>query len=163
MKKYAGIGSRETPDYILALMRLFAKQLAGLRYELHSGGARGADKAFEEACKEAKGAYRIWRPEHATPKSMELAEQFHPAWDRCSETAKKLHARNGLILLGSNLKEPVKFIICYTQDGLESGGTGQALRIARYLRIRAYNLHNPIATQQLRDRIATATLLEENR
>ena len=51
-KYYTGIGSRETPDSILSLFNDIVFQLAGLGYTLRSGGADGADTAFEEGCSE---------------------------------------------------------------------------------------------------------------
>lgn len=45
---YAGIGSRETPPDVLADMRLIGAKLALRRFTLRSGGADGADLAFEE-------------------------------------------------------------------------------------------------------------------
>ena len=50
-------------------------------------------------------------------------------------------ARNCHQVLGQDLKTPVDFIVCWTKDGGESGGTGQALRIARDLNIPVYNLY----------------------
>jgi cell division GTPase FtsZ len=53
---------------------------------------------------------------------------------------RKLHARNAMIVLGKNLDDPVDFIICWTPGGTGSGGTGQALRIARAYGIPVYDL-----------------------
>ena len=44
---YAGVGSRETPPEILAEMTKIAQELAAKKYSLQSGGAIGADMAFE--------------------------------------------------------------------------------------------------------------------
>ena len=46
-KTYAGIGSRRTPPEILRLMERMALILSGAGYTLNSGGAKGADSAFE--------------------------------------------------------------------------------------------------------------------
>lgn len=46
-KYYAGIGSRETPEDVLEYMELLAIRLGKLGYILRSGGAGGADTAFE--------------------------------------------------------------------------------------------------------------------
>ena len=69
------------------------------------------------------------------PKAFEIAAKFHPAWDKLSQGAQKLHARNCHQVLGKDLKTLSSFIICYTSKGNGSGGTGQALRIAK-----AYNV-----------------------
>lgn len=140
-KFYAGIGSRETPPMIGARMAERAKQQAEHGYTLRSGAAYGADRAFEFGAIAGKGGLEIWLPwlgynGHPstlipTPEAFELAAKFHPAWDACSPTAKKLHARNSHIILGADLKTPVEFVLYWTKDGGPSGGTGQGLRIAQ--------------------------------
>ena len=47
-KTYAGIGSRKTPNSILEEMTTLAKLLSNMGYTLNSGGAVGADTAFEQ-------------------------------------------------------------------------------------------------------------------
>jgi len=44
---YAGIGARATPPGMLDLMSRIANKLEGMGYILRSGGAAGADTAFE--------------------------------------------------------------------------------------------------------------------
>lgn len=135
-KYYAGIGSRETPKDICDLMTKLADNLAKLGWILRSGGAKGADLAFERGSKKKE----IFYANDATPESLVLAEKYHPNWPACSEYARKLHARNGLILLGKNLDSPVELVICWTKDGKASGGTGQAIRIATSYEIPVFNL-----------------------
>jgi len=47
---YAGIGSRSTPDNVLGIMEKLGIVLAKKGFILRSGGADGADKAFEKGC-----------------------------------------------------------------------------------------------------------------
>lgn len=47
IRYYAGIGSRETPPYVQKLMTEIAAVLEQRNFVLRSGGANGADKAFE--------------------------------------------------------------------------------------------------------------------
>ena len=137
-KYYAGIGARNTPDPILSKMENFAKALNDLGYHLRSGGAKGADSAFERAtpytCRE------IFTEKDATPESIQLTKYYHPNWKACNELMKRFHGRNLMIILGKNLRTPVDFVVCYTWNGKESGGTGQALRIAYGNKITIYNL-----------------------
>lgn len=150
-KFYAGIGSRKTPEDKLGEMREMGGFLLKQGYTLRSGGALGADKAFEEGVdKEYKRnpelrkevlekeifTARDWIPQWA----YEEAERFHPAWYRLTAYAKKLHARNSMILYGLDGKTPVDFIVCWTPEGKISGGTGQALRIASVRRIKIFNM-----------------------
>ena len=53
--KYAGIGSRRTPPELLDEMEVLGRQLAIADYVLRSGGAKGADSAFERCCDAVKG------------------------------------------------------------------------------------------------------------
>lgn len=136
-KVYAGIGSRETPPDVCTRMLGYAHYLRGLGWTLRSGGAEGADAAFARG---AGGKAEIFRPQDATDEALALAARFHPAWDRCSTYAKRLHARNGFQVLGRDLRSPSSFVICWTKDGKASGGTGQAIRIAMAHKIPVFNL-----------------------
>lgn len=78
-----------------------------------------------------------------------IARHFHPAWDRCSQGAQKLHTRNVPQVLGQTLSSPVKFVLCWTKDGGASGGTGQAIRIANALGIPVLNLQNRLVRQRV--------------
>lgn len=151
--KYAGIGSRQTPHIILDEMILIAKQLAQKGHILRSGGADGADTAFESGCDLVNGKKEIYLPWKGfngnnsdlysiKVQALLLAEKFHPRWDKLNQAAQKLMARNCYQVLGYNLDDPVDFIVCWTKDGKASGGTGQAIRIANYYKIPVYNLYN---------------------
>jgi hypothetical protein len=154
MKYYTGIGSRSTPMNILNLMTSIAIILETKEYCLRSGGADGADKAFEDGCINAfvktKEIYLPWANFNNNPSPLhhihtdayKLAEKYHPAWNRCSEGGKKLHARNVYQILGQDLNTPSEFVICWTSDGKATGGTGQAIRIANDYNIPVYNLYN---------------------
>ena len=155
-KIYAGIGSRETPDETLIFMTSLATQLDKMGFILRSGGASGADEAF------ARGGihseiylpwsgfrnntnYRFTSPsEDAFP----MAANLHPAWDKLSQGAQKLMARNCHQVLGYDLQTPCAFVVCWTKDGAETreqcssktGGTGQAIRLASDHNIPVFNL-----------------------
>lgn len=133
---YAGIGSRETPADVLSLMEKIAARLGAGGFTLRSGGAGGADSAFERgAAGFSMEIFLPWkgfngnRSPHfsPSPEAFALAEQYHPAWHRLSQGARKLMARNSHQVLGANLDSPVEFIVCWTGP---SGGTCQALRMA---------------------------------
>ena len=136
--RYAGIGSRTTPPHILQWMTDIAGSLCHRGYLLRSGHAKGADQAFERGHPHPL-TRSIFLAADATPEAYDLAAKFHPAWERCDQYAQALHARNGMILLGQYLNDPVDFIICWTPGGGVVGGTGQALRLAEAYRIPIYN------------------------
>lgn len=144
---YSGIGSRETPQEICNRMRLIADWLAKQGVRLRSGGAFGADLAFQSACLEANGKLVVYRPNGKLQDWwFEEARLVHPAWHKCSAQAKKLHARNTPIILGNiftpfGFPEKSKFVVCYTKDGQASGGTGQGIRLANKYNIPVFNLY----------------------
>ncbi len=141
MKSYAGIGSRETPLHILAIFEKIGAFLATHGYTLRSGHAEGADQAFERGCDAQSGKKEIYIPWSgfegsdsqfivSDPLAFEIAAAYHPRWESLSQGAQKLQARNSHQVLGWNLKDPCKFVVCWTKNGLGKGGTGQALRLA---------------------------------
>lgn len=145
---YAGIGSRETPKHICELMTQFAKWANEIGFICSTGGAKGADEAFIKGAGEklhnwlpwdGYNGYRTNMPD-VTPAAAAIAKKFHPNWAACTAAARMLHARNCNIVLGRNLKSPVDFIVCWTKDGLEIGGTAQALRVAKEYNIPIINL-----------------------
>ena len=75
-KYYCGIGSRQTPGEILEIMLLVSIKLRSQKWILRSGGADGADKAFETGAGFLKDIYYA---NDATPESMEIAKRYHPA------------------------------------------------------------------------------------
>lgn len=151
MRYYAGIGSRETPTEILHLMnriawKLNSNDLCGINgeligpYILRSGGAIGADTAFEDG---SSGDCEIFKAHHATPMARYIASEFHSAWGNLSDYVQNLHGRNAMILLGKNLDTPVDFVVCWTKDGKDTGGTGLGIRIAQAHGIKVINLFYP--------------------
>lgn len=146
---YAGIGSRATPAYMCTRLYHIAKYLTLKGYTLRSGGADGADVAFEQGCDSLLGNKEIFLPwkqfnnntselHNPTAAALELAEKIHPAWHNCTQGARKLHARNTHQILGIDLKTPVSFVLCWTHD---RGGTKQATRLADKLNIPIINLY----------------------
>lgn len=160
-KVYAGIGARRTPSDVLDVMRETAYFLAKHGWTLRSGGAPGADTAFEAGAYEAYATephipqpdiFLPWpcfndhraddRHSAPYPGAMNIAAHHHPAWARCNGPARLLHARNAHIILGADVHHPFvpRFVICWTSRGKRGGGTGQALRIADYYGVPIYDL-----------------------
>jgi len=126
-------------------MTKIAIKLAHSGYVLRSGGARGADLAFERGAGSAK---RIYLASDSTLLAENIARKFHPAWNRCSPYARRLHGRNSFQVLGDDLKTPSDFLICWTPDGClthedrrrATGGTGTAISIADWHKVKVFNL-----------------------
>lgn len=158
MIMYAGIGARETPPEILKAMRSIGKYLAISGAMLRSGGARGADSAFEEGADIAKGFKQIYLPYQrfnnnesdfytVTKEARLLAKKYHPAWEHLGSRGRDFMGRNAYQVLGLTLDRPADFIVCYTFRGHITGGTGQALRMAEDYKIPVCNLGNKNLTE----------------
>ena len=157
---YAGVGSRETPPHVLDAMEHIARTLATDGWLLRSGGAHGADQAFESGCEESGLKPRpaeVWVPWSgynsyaghvlrgpAARAADAIAARLHPAWHRCGRGARLLHARNAAIVLGGGVggagEDPVDAVVCWTRTGGPDGGTGMAIRIAEARGIPVVNL-----------------------
>lgn len=157
---YTGIGSRETPQAVLEEMRGLAAALARVGYTLRSGGADGADAAFEQGARTVSGApleiYLPWQGFNGNPsplnrveqRALDVASRLHPAWERLSPAARKLHGRNCYQVLGFSLEIPSRFVVGWTADGCEShrtrsvktGGTATAILLAERHGVPVFNL-----------------------
>lgn len=133
-------------------MRELAKRLAAQGWTLRSGHARGADEVFELG---AGGAAEIYLPwpgfrkemrvmgaclERPDPEAYTIVRDFHPNWDACDRTARAFHARNAHQILGRQLLDPARFMVCWTPGGNPIGGTGGAIRLAEHYGVEIFNL-----------------------
>jgi hypothetical protein len=161
-KYYAGIGSRKTPEDVLDNMFDIASKLETKGYTLRSGGADGADDAFAQGT-EVSDIYLPWRGfndvsgsklNEAEAWTYKIAEELHPAWSRCSQGAKKLHARNIHQILGDAEDASLcEFVVCWTPNGRMKGGTATAIKLAKSNGIKVYNLAKSKDVLELRDKL----------
>ena len=153
---YTGVGARATPDHVLEFMEEFAKLAGRGNLCLRSGGASGADAAFERGCDAVDGhkeIYLPWKGFNGNKSILHnlindnvakaIAANHHPAWDKCNSAAKKFHTRNVYQILGHDLNNPSQFVMCWTEGGKGRGGTGQAIRIANAYGIPVFDLGDP--------------------
>lgn len=158
---YTGIGSRQIPPDIARDMTQFAYIAARKGWILRSGGATGADSAFEKGCDDAKGRKEIFLPwpkfngsdsPFVTPsqEAHTLASTIHPCYKRLTFGMRELIARNMHQVLGEKLDSPTEFVVCWTPDGartrseysIKTGGTGSAIVLASDKNIPVFNLYH---------------------
>jgi hypothetical protein len=163
MKLYTGVGSRDTNPEMLDLIQNVASVLGKQGWVLRSGGADGADSAFEAGCDAVQGSKKIYIPwdgfngRHQDGQSvltldqgdrdgaMDLVKEVHPAYGMLSRGALALHARNAYQVLGLCLDAPSKFLLCYAPSdkyGVPKGGTRTAWMLAQMFDIPCFNLGN---------------------
>lgn len=137
-KIYTGVGSRKTPNHVQHFFKDVARRLNAMGFTLRSGAASGADAAFQsgsiieqtEIWIPWKGFNGVYSDNLPSDAAFTLASSIHPAWNRLSDGAKKLHARNCHQVLGRNLDTPSTFLLCWTEYGKAIGGTATAIKLA---------------------------------
>ena len=200
---YTAIGSRETPIELQPKMYTVAKMLEKKGYKLQSGGAMGADSAFEgknqpwvkniieistgkliktlkAGTKEFTDAWKTYPKNKYKEEVTEwseygegqnvvinnktiftkkdvpteeanvalrtrlhtIAKEIHPSPNKLSDGGLDLMARNTFQVFGKNLDTPVDFVLAWTSDGTDKGGTGQAIRLAQGKGIPVINMFN---------------------
>jgi len=148
---YAGIGSRETPISVLNQMTRVGSFLAERNYILRTGGAIGADSAFEKGCDLSQGRKKVWHPdgvfyplhEWATDKASSVCWEY--PLEKMKGYTIKLITRNMYQVFGEDGKDPVQFVVYWCNGnpldkGHDSGGTRYAVRVAHEVGIPTFNL-----------------------
>lgn len=173
---YTLIGSRSTPQEILNLMTKFAYKAASKGYTVRSGGADGADTCAEEGVlnfikdnnlppekanslmeiylpwkdfnrrKSSDYGYKTLSTLPSRQEAYNIAERIHPAWERCSNGARSLHARNTMQCLGEVLIHPSRFILCYGESEkkgsvIPKGGTRSCCKLGEEYNVEIFNLY----------------------
>ena len=166
---YAGIGARKTPTNIQEVMTQLAAKLEQDGWVLRSGGAAGADSAFERGVVNPQTNAQIYLPSQSfnsrtagsqpqflnyqslpgSQQAFATLHQHHPAPQKLSPFAQHLMARNAMQVLGPDLRSPSSMIVAWTPRGEVTGGTGQALRMAETYQIPIRNLGNPETLQSI--------------
>jgi hypothetical protein len=139
-KIYAGIGSRETPLEIMDLMSRIAIKLEQKGWLLRSGGAQGADMAFEKGVTNKQ----IIRPQvNASWEAKARTVITEEHWGHCGLFTRKAHSRNAAIIFGENLDSPARFVCCWTRNAKSVGGTAVGINLALKNGILVRNLGVP--------------------
>lgn len=181
MKYFAGIGSRDCPTLIEARMAKLSKVLTYNGYTLRSGNAHGADQAFAKGVLDNKAQIWLpWKgfnddfqklyPDHeyrlvsdrcpegeSDMEAWDSVKQFHPYYDDMEssghikfKTFMDFMTRNYRQVRGYNEPDS-EFVICWTPNGEDVGGTAQAIRVARHYNIPVYNMFHLTVEEILRE------------
>lgn len=159
-KYYAGIGGGVMPEEIRKKFFQIANRLAAEGWTLRSGGADGADAAFEHGCDMLQGKKEIFLPwkgfnkstsplyldRPINPRLLEIARNLYPRWSGAGEGTRRLHTRNVQQILGKealDASEYSRFVCCYTdrsyKDVQAIGGTMFGIKLAETHNIPVFN------------------------
>lgn len=156
---YAGIGSRSITKKEEEIIQILAQQMNRYNFYLYSGHAEGSDQVFENATPSDHSVIflpwdRFNYPFHAKyvyikgddPIGIDSVYRYHPAPDKLKRGGLACMSRNYFQIHGDeSLGWPrVKFVISCTDEknGVYSGGTAQAIRIAKSLDIPVFNIRS---------------------
>lgn len=180
---YTGIGPRNTPRAILNLMTEIGMYFAMHKWVLRSGGAEGADTAFEQGHVAMGGDVEIYLPfkgfrHHSSSlymggpdvengRALSMAEYLwekrtgnNDSWRKLSSCKKAAMARTMLFVLGARMITPTDVVICWTSEEEPSGGTELALLAADEIS-KVSNVQIPIINLQREShRIAIGNMLK---
>lgn len=168
------VGSRELlVDSVYDKLMLVGMRIVEAKGRVREGNALGSDNAFQTGAFHAAKKYNIptnevcetflhqiktkdgteHNPEigvYSLPKlphadlAYSIAKLIHPAWEKCNDVAKALHARNCYQVMGPDLLTPSNQLFCYappTPEGSVVGGTRTAFELARRLGIPTTNFY----------------------
>lgn len=167
--RYAGIGSRETPEDILCIQFRLGKTLCDIGWHGLSGEAPGPDQVYHEGAKQSRrykevgftaflpwsGFEKAWHDPSKGYWDLKRTGFIKRAWwlgigARGTDAGLKqggiaMHSRNAHQILDVDMRSPVQFVSCYARpkgkEGHVHGGTGTAVALAMHFHIEVLNLY----------------------
>lgn len=163
---YAVTGNKDVPPEIVSKVKELVNYLNG-----HGFTSRmGCDDPIENAAYESaakKEAILPWREFNSieskftftNDRAMAIAKKFHPTFDNMKKGIQLILAKNARLILGNRMDQPARFLLCWTEDGVENirqktaktGYTGHTIAIACGAGVPVFNLANPDAEKRLRE------------
>ena len=163
---FAGIGSRDTPEKYLKILETTSRAIVKTnRLRLRSGHAQGADRACEIGAKGFADIYLPWKnygiKSYKTDPGMQVigqtiipAKNSYPnmikiaqfmcdlvgrkSFDEMNHGIQLLMQRNVNQIIGHTAPAEIsRLVLCYSP---ETGGTGYATALARYLKVPIVNV-----------------------
>lgn len=163
-KPYTMVSNREAGVSVLGRMTEIAKMLDSKGFTCRIDGAEGASSAVEplQCRKELMLAWKGFNEKESAftytpPEALELAKKFHPTFETAKPAVQTFLARNVRLVMGQTLKSPVRFMVIWTEDGVESakertsktGFAGHLIALASALGVPVFNLQKADAEQRL--------------
>lgn len=169
-KAYVGIGNPDTPYTVQNQISGLASKLEDLGFTLRSDGGQGGSEAFLRSVKELKEIIIPWKKFNGQeskfcknkPEAVDIVRKFAPSFDTLKESVQAIIASKAHLVLGPDLLQPAKFLVCWSSDGIEDGKkrtaktgyVGTPLSIAGAYDIPIFNLKNPDALDRLKQFLA---------
>lgn len=170
-KSYIGIGDKTTPPAIIDRIKEIGSKLSDKGYILRTPGFTDAEKAFESST-ENKEIYLPWKKASTEGLNIddkdkvfryskdipEIARKIVPVYENLPIAPKAMIDRDIAMVLGKDLRSPVKFVLCWTPDGAEklsektmkTGFIGTIITLCTIVKIPVFNLYKADAEIKLK-------------
>jgi len=171
---YAVTGNKDIAGEWLEWAKTMAPELDRRGFTLRTGGGgQPLEEAFESAA-EHKEIHLPWKDFNQkesnytrTHKDAEaLIRRAQPNYESLKPAVQAILNRNAAVVFGKDLRSPIRFMITYTDDGVEmgkdrtsqTGFAGLPIVLAGWLHIPVFNLKNADAAARLQRYIDACTL-----
>jgi len=158
-KPYAGIGNMKAPPEIISQCVELGQYLNEQGFTLRTGGGKTEVEEAFEGTTENKEFFLPWKKfndieskiTHYDESVVAITRRLQPGYESLEFWRQSFFNRTVGLMLGKNGKSPVRFLVCWSQDGVEhgrdrtskTGFIGVAISAAGLLRIPVFNLKNP--------------------
>ena len=165
-KAYACLGNKEAPQEVIDHMVRLVQDLDREGWTLRTSGGEGPEERIEIET-ERKEIHLPWAKFNNRESKFcrndknanDIVSSFHPTFGSLKPAVQAIVARQAHVILGKDLRSPVRFLICWSEDGAEDGKTksiktgymSMPIAIAHSLSIPIFNLKNPDALQRLKN------------
>jgi hypothetical protein len=164
---YAGLGNQDAPEEVLKQIERLAKHLESLGYTVRTSGGQGPEEYFERV--EAKEVFIPWKNFNGRQsklsrnanEALDVVKRLSPSFDTLKPAVQAIIAVKAHVILGKDLKSPIKFLVVWSQDGAETakectaktGFVSTAIKLADGLKIPVFNLKRPDALERIKARL----------
>lgn len=164
---FTGVGARYgVPQSVYERVDRIGRYLIGIGYKCRTGDAVGMDAAWRHISQPDCEFYAPKTRSNPLPGARiivderyrlakQITRQHHPYFHNLNDFDAELQIRNVFEVLGEDVNDPSEFLICWTKDGSEkktskeTGGTGQAIRLAIAYNVPVFNLYHSDAEERL--------------
>ena len=152
---YAAISNDNAPSHVVEQFKKIAMDMETRGYTMRTSGNKGVEEIIESLVsnKEVHVAWKGFNQRETQftrvdKAAIELVGTLHPAFNDLKDSVKTIIARYAHVILGKDLKSPVRCVVCWTEDGAESakevtsrtGVVGHVIILCQSLSIPIHNL-----------------------
>lgn len=163
---YAAISNENAPANVIEQFKSIAIDMENRGYTMRTSGNKGVEEIIEVVAQN-KEIYIPWKKFNdresqyckVDKSAIDLVGTLHPSFQDLKDSVKAIIGRYAHVILGKDLKSPVRCVVCWTEDGVESakdktaktGYCGTPIQIASNARIPVFNLKNDNAIYRLKN------------